>query len=75
MTRRDVIVLLGGAAIVWCGSARAQQRTLPLVAFLSPRTFAGNIDAFRSSASVDPVARGSLSCFAEDRLACTMSAE
>src|SRR5437660_187212 len=34
-------------AVVWCSSARAQQRTLPLVAFLSPRTFAANIEAFR----------------------------
>jgi putative ABC transport system substrate-binding protein len=47
MTRRELIALLGAAAIVWCGSVRAQQRPLPLVAFLSPRTFAGNIDAFR----------------------------
>jgi len=45
MRRRDFIALLGGA--LWFRSARAQQRSLPLVAFLSPRTFAGNIDAFR----------------------------
>ena len=45
MRRRDFIALLGGA--LWSRSGRAQQRTLPLVAFLSPRTFAGNIDAFR----------------------------
>jgi putative tryptophan/tyrosine transport system substrate-binding protein len=47
MNRREVILLLGGAAIAWAYSSRAQQRTLPLVAFLSPRTFAANIDAFR----------------------------
>ena len=47
MNRREVIVLLGGAAIAGCRSARAQRRALPLVAFLSPRTFAANIDAFR----------------------------
>ncbi len=48
MRRRDFIVSLGGvAAIPWCPSARGQQRALPLVAFLSPRTFAANIDAFR----------------------------
>jgi putative ABC transport system substrate-binding protein len=45
MRRRDFIALLGAA--LWCRSARAQERSLPLVAFLSPRTFAGNIDAFR----------------------------
>jgi putative ABC transport system substrate-binding protein len=47
MKRREWLALLGVAAIVWCCYARAQQRTLPLVAFLSPRTFAANIDAFR----------------------------
>jgi putative ABC transport system substrate-binding protein len=47
MNRRELIVLLGGAAIAGCRSARAQRRALPLVAFLSPRTFAANIDAFR----------------------------
>jgi putative ABC transport system substrate-binding protein len=47
MRRRELIVLLGGAAIGSRRSARAQQPTLPLVAFLSPRTFATNIDAFR----------------------------
>jgi putative ABC transport system substrate-binding protein len=47
MRRRELIVLLGGAAIGSRRSARAQQPTLPLVAFLSPRTFAANIDAFR----------------------------
>jgi putative ABC transport system substrate-binding protein len=33
--------------IAWCGSPPAQQRTLPLVALLTPRTFAPNTDAFR----------------------------
>jgi putative ABC transport system substrate-binding protein len=47
MTRRELLALIGGAAIVWCSSARAQQRTLPLVAFLSPRTSEVNIDVFR----------------------------
>ena len=47
MNRRELIVLLGGAAITGCRSAWAQRRALPLVAFVSPRTFAANIDAFR----------------------------
>src|ERR1700730_1108735 len=47
MRRRELIVALGGATIAGCRSARAQRRALPLVAFLSPRTFAANIDAFR----------------------------
>jgi putative ABC transport system substrate-binding protein len=47
MRRRDLIVLMGGAAIVRCRSVRAQQRTLPLVAFLSPRTSEVNISAFQ----------------------------
>ena len=49
MRRFAVLVVLAFAAatIAWRGSAPGQQRTLPLVAFLSPRTFAPNIDAFR----------------------------
>jgi putative ABC transport system substrate-binding protein len=47
VNRRELLLLLGGAAIAGCRSARAQGRALPLVAFLSPRTFAANIDAFR----------------------------
>ena len=47
MRRRDMLVALGGTAIAWCRSAQAQQRALPLVAFLSPRTSEANIDAFR----------------------------
>jgi putative ABC transport system substrate-binding protein len=42
-----VAVAFGAAAIAWCHSALAQQRALPLVAFLSPRTSEANIDAFR----------------------------
>jgi putative ABC transport system substrate-binding protein len=40
-------VALAGVAMAWRRSAPAQQRTLPLVAFLSPRTYWANIDAFR----------------------------
>jgi ABC-type uncharacterized transport system substrate-binding protein len=47
MKRPELLMALGGAAVAWCGSAPAQQRTLPLVAFLSPRTSEANIDAFR----------------------------
>jgi ABC-type uncharacterized transport system substrate-binding protein len=47
MKRRELLLLLGGAVIAGCRSARAQRRALPLIAFLSPRTFAANIDAFR----------------------------
>jgi putative ABC transport system substrate-binding protein len=47
MKRRELMLLLGGAAIMWCGAARGQQRSLPLVAFLSPRTSEVNIEVFR----------------------------
>jgi putative ABC transport system substrate-binding protein len=46
MSRRQLIALLGGAAVV-CRSAWAQQHALPLVAFLSPRASQLNIDVFR----------------------------
>jgi putative tryptophan/tyrosine transport system substrate-binding protein len=45
--RRDLIVLVSGAPTVLCRSAWAQQKALPLVAFLSPRTSEVNIGAFR----------------------------
>jgi putative ABC transport system substrate-binding protein len=44
-----VVLALGAVTITGCGSARAQQKTLPLVAFLSPRTSEVNIGAFRSA--------------------------
>ena len=47
MRRRRFLAALGGAAIAWRRSAGAQQQTLPLVAVLTPRTFAPNADAFR----------------------------
>jgi ABC-type uncharacterized transport system substrate-binding protein len=47
MRRRDFLVLVVGTAIASDRSARAQRRSLPLVAFLSPRTDERNIGAFR----------------------------
>ena len=50
MRRRKFIKLIGGAAVVWPVTTRAQQVALPVIGFLasaSPEANAGRLDAFR----------------------------
>ena len=51
MRRREFLLLINGAATIWSMTARAQQRTMPVIGFLdptSPDKYAPFVAAFRN---------------------------
>jgi putative tryptophan/tyrosine transport system substrate-binding protein len=61
MRRREFIVFLGGASAAWSLAAQAQQRTMPIVGFLSsgsPRAFAKFLKAFQNGLSEEGFVEG-----------------
>src|SRR6202048_2198591 len=61
MRRRDVVSLLGGAAVSWPLGARAQQTGMPVIGLLgsaSPEAYTIRLSAFRDGLKVEGYAEG-----------------
>jgi ABC-type uncharacterized transport system substrate-binding protein len=59
MNRREVFAVLGGAAVTWPGTLRAQQTGMPVIGYLSSANYGPSLDSLRAGLAEQGYVEGS----------------